>query len=629
MPDKSFTVEFWARGPAIAAAGRHATTQQGSQNLVSYASSVANPGERAAQHFMDDAIRVERMMKELTAFADYDDSTWGTAATAGALAVYINTNEISDNPAAATFMYFDAQWVDDQWHHVAVGWDWESGAMKVLFDGKGVVPFASSDGGVTWERPAGSGGVNPILAKRRSRGATGALVLGQDQDCLGGCFSPSNAFNGDMAVVRIWTRALPEDEVRRSMVRERPESQDGLAGLYIFTTDGVAEAEGGGLMALDTSGAGNHLQLRSNTPLYVYSTAPLTNSEGVLVPPPKPGAGGYSLALHDKQVLMHSNFRDFPSTALTLEFWMWSVDACRQGVPFSYAHGEYQREDNSFLLFNYNSWGVSVMEDEGFLSDHHSGVSATDGNWHHVAVSWDSATGVVRLYDNGRQVWQVVRAKGKSIPSGGTLVLGREQDCLGGCFDSATGAAGKTSVIASQEYGPQDFFGVIEQMRLWRVVRTPEQIMEGMDADDGRGAGGFDKPGVDPNHPDLVAYWNFDEGGGFTVGDATRHGHDLLMTEKPDWVVTRWLSSCGNRVVEGLEECDDGDNSGGDGCSASCKVESGYTCAGNPSVCVKNGAAPTPGPSPSPTPEPTPLPSPTPSGECCDVPADMPACVLC
>lgn len=69
--------------------------------------------------------------------------------------------------------------VDDQWHHVAVSWDWDSGAMKVLFDGKSVVPFASSDGGVTWERPAGSGGVNPILAKRRSRGATGALVLGQ------------------------------------------------------------------------------------------------------------------------------------------------------------------------------------------------------------------------------------------------------------------------------------------------------------------------------------------------------------------------------------------------------------------------------------------------------------------
>lgn len=59
---------------------------------------------------MDDAIRVERMMKELTAFTDYDDTTWGSAATAGALAVYINTNEVSDNPSAATFMYFDTQW---------------------------------------------------------------------------------------------------------------------------------------------------------------------------------------------------------------------------------------------------------------------------------------------------------------------------------------------------------------------------------------------------------------------------------------------------------------------------------------------------------------------------------------
>lgn len=35
----------------------------------------------------------------------------------------------------------------------------------------------------------------------------------------------------------------------------------------------------------------------------------------------------------------------------------------------------------------------------------------------------------------------------------------------------------------------QDFFGVIEQMRVWRVVRTAEQIREGMDADDGRGPG--------------------------------------------------------------------------------------------------------------------------------------------
>ena len=67
------------------------------------------------------------------------------------------------------------------------------------------------------------------------------------------------------------------------------------------------------------------------------------------------------------------------------------------------------------------------MEDEGHLSDHQSGVAATDGNWHHVAVSWESTTGHVTLYDNGRPVWSCVRGQGKSLPSGGTLVVGREQ----------------------------------------------------------------------------------------------------------------------------------------------------------------------------------------------------------
>ena len=37
------------------------------------------------------------------------------------------------------------------------------------------------------------------------------------------------------------------------------------------------------------------------------------------------------------------------------------------------------------------------------------------------------------------QVWSVIRGKGKKVPSGGTLVVGREQDCEGGCFDSETG----------------------------------------------------------------------------------------------------------------------------------------------------------------------------------------------
>ena len=43
---------------------------------------------------------------------------------------------------------------------------------------------------------------------------------------------------------------------------------------------------------------------------------------------------------------------------------------------------------------------------------------------------------------------------------------------------------------------------------------------------------------------------------------------------------------CGNGVPESPESCDDGGAAAGDGCDASCNVESGYACAGQPSVCT-------------------------------------------
>jgi cysteine-rich repeat protein len=43
---------------------------------------------------------------------------------------------------------------------------------------------------------------------------------------------------------------------------------------------------------------------------------------------------------------------------------------------------------------------------------------------------------------------------------------------------------------------------------------------------------------------------------------------------------------CGNGVKDNAEACDDGDTSSGDGCSATCTVESGWSCTGTaPSIC--------------------------------------------
>jgi cysteine-rich repeat protein len=43
--------------------------------------------------------------------------------------------------------------------------------------------------------------------------------------------------------------------------------------------------------------------------------------------------------------------------------------------------------------------------------------------------------------------------------------------------------------------------------------------------------------------------------------------------------------ACGDGALGTSETCDDGNDAGGDGCSADCQVEPGYLCQGSPSVC--------------------------------------------
>jgi cysteine-rich repeat protein len=44
---------------------------------------------------------------------------------------------------------------------------------------------------------------------------------------------------------------------------------------------------------------------------------------------------------------------------------------------------------------------------------------------------------------------------------------------------------------------------------------------------------------------------------------------------------------CGDTLILGTEQCDDGNAASDDGCSAVCTVEPGYSCMGNPSACVE------------------------------------------
>jgi len=51
------------------------------------------------------------------------------------------------------------------------------------------------------------------------------------------------------------------------------------------------------------------------------------------------------------------------------------------------------------------------------------------------------------------------------------------------------------------------------------------------------------------------------------------------------------LSACSNGIIDNNEECDDGNRNNNDGCSSNCRVESGWSCNGEPSRCVRTSCS--------------------------------------
>ncbi len=592
MPIGDISIEFWARTPAY---------KLGEANVyyefVSYAGFSGEKSSSTGEYVsLDEAILIQKYTKE---FAGTRDLDYKDIKTSGSISISINSNRNGMGSGYENWIDYNVDWTDGEWHHISVTWEQASGKVSLYFDGTQAKPFWVCNNGVNVIEDRAGSGVDDVIAQRTSRSETGSLVLGARQMAYGGNFSPQYSLKGDIAQLRIWNKVLTHDEVNENMFKSVLGPQvSGLVQEYSFKSDSFHDDK--------TSLTGyiedqfddkhtNNLYFGSNYPLWVFSTAPLAHGDGKPLAPPEPGVAGHAMRLDDMQVLIHREFNDFPADAFTVEFWMISSDSCNAGVPFSYAVGGYEKGDNSLMIGDYNNWVVSIMEDEGNRSNQFSGVSSADGTWHHIAVTWESTTGETRFYDNGREVWRVIRAKGKKIPSGGSLIIGREQDCLGGCFDSASGAVGDVSDSPLQEYGSQDFFGLIDELRIWKRVRSADEIRGAMKSHlyDKGITGDSDKgKAVNPNDKDLVAYYTFDEGSGYIAKDLTGHGHDLIITQKPVWEVVEHFSVCGNGILEGLEECDNGDVGSGKGCTKSCTVMDGWECTTtSPSSCWKKDSS--------------------------------------
>lgn len=115
------------------------------------------------------------------------------------------------------------------------------------------------------------------------------------------------------------------------------------------------------------------------------------------------------------------------------------------------------------------------------------------GTWSHVAMTYDTTTGEMLIYVNGKQVAQFKA----SVP---ISILGNGSD--------------RNFLIGKSYEDGRDLNGYISEVRVWDVIRTQEDIASHI-------------YNVDPATEGLVAYWKFDDMSSSLVKDYSGNGNDI------------------------------------------------------------------------------------------------------
>ncbi|XP_029437477.1 serum amyloid P-component-like [Rhinatrema bivittatum] len=113
-------------------------------------------------------------------------------------------------------------------------------------------------------------------------------------------------------------------------------------------------------------------------------------------------------------------------------------------------------KDNDILIYKENAtvFSVSVGNEDLFFRGPVDTMS-----WMHTCTSWDSSTGVVTLWINGKPLPRKAMKKGYSVKAQPIIILGQEQDSYGGGFDIN-----------------QSFVGEITDVNMWDSVLSPNDV---------------------------------------------------------------------------------------------------------------------------------------------------------
>ncbi|XP_010218408.1 PREDICTED: neuronal pentraxin receptor [Tinamus guttatus] len=140
--------------------------------------------------------------------------------------------------------------------------------------------------------------------------------------------------------------------------------------------------------------------------------------------------------------------------AFTICMWLKSKASGGLGTPFSYS---VPGQANEIVLLE---WGTNPLE--LLINDKVAQLplSLKDKAWHHICVAWTTRDGKWAAYQDGTQRGASENlASWHAIKPQGVIILGQEQDTLGGRFDAT-----------------QAFVGEIAQFGIWDHMLAPADI---------------------------------------------------------------------------------------------------------------------------------------------------------
>ncbi|XDB64658.1 hypothetical protein AB1E18_017965 [Capra hircus] len=141
--------------------------------------------------------------------------------------------------------------------------------------------------------------------------------------------------------------------------------------------------------------------------------------------------------------------------AFTICLWLRSSASPGIGTPFSYA---VPGQANEIVLIEWGNNPIELLINDKVAQ---LPLFVSDGKWHHICVTWTTRDGMWEAFQDGEKLGTGENlAPWHPIKPGGVLILGQEQDTVGGRFDAT-----------------QAFVGELSQFNIWdRVLRAQEII---------------------------------------------------------------------------------------------------------------------------------------------------------